>query len=137
MCTYVRSVHTCGQAAQARTSRRSLRRRRRLDVYARARIQYRLYRRTLALGACETRFIAFTTRSSRSFLDRFSTQGEMLHVYVYTCTHAYVEFHVYVYAYAHARMRRLVRWYVRRPWPARGKICACAFLVIIHVYTCM
>ena len=35
----------------------------------------------------------------------------------------------------HARMRRLV-WsgdgtYVRRrrPWPARGKICACAFLV--------
>ena len=39
----------------------------------------------------------------------------------------------------HARMRRLV-WsgdgtYVRRrrPWPARGKICACAFLV--HVYT--
>ena len=36
----------------------------------------------------------------------------------------------------HARMRRLV-WsgdgtYVRRrqPWPARGKICACAFLVI-------
>ena len=36
--TYVRS------SAQARTSRRSLRRRRRLDVYARARIQYRLYR---------------------------------------------------------------------------------------------
>ena len=37
----------------------------------------------------------------------------------------------------HARMRRLV-WsgggtYVRRrrPWPARGKICACAFLVVI------
>ena len=60
----------------------------------------------------------------------------MLHVYVYTCTHAYVEFHVYVYAYAHARMRRLVmvwRWYVRRPWPARGKICACAFLVYIII----
>ena len=130
--TYVRS------SAQARTSRRSLRRRRRLEVYARARIQYRLCRRTLALGACETRFIAFTTRSSRSFLDRFSTQGEMLHVYVYTCTHAYVEFHVYVYAYAHARMRRLVmvwRWYERRPWPARGKICACAFLVYIHTCT--
>ena len=51
--TYVRS------SAQARTSRRSLRRHRRLDVYARARIQYRLYRRTLALGACETRIIAF------------------------------------------------------------------------------
>ena len=34
--TYVRS------SAQARTSRRSLRRRRRLDVYARAHIQYRL-----------------------------------------------------------------------------------------------
>ena len=39
----------------------------------------------------------------------------------------------------HARMRRLV-WsgggtYVRRrrPWPARGKICACAFLVIIII----
>ena len=86
--TYVRS------SAQARTSRRSLRRRRRLDVYARARIQYRL-------GACETRFIPFEpitqdrlAGSSRSFLDRFSTQGEMLHVYVYTCTHAYVEFHV-------------------------------------------
>ena len=39
----------------------------------------------------------------------------------------------------HARMRRLV-WsgdgtYVhrRRPWPARGKICACAFLVdVVH-----
>ena len=38
----------------------------------------------------------------------------------------------------HARMRRLV-WsgdgtYVRRrrPWPARGKICACAFLVYIQ-----
>ena len=30
----------------------------------------------------------------------------MLHVYVYTCTHAYVEFHVYVYACT--RMRRLV-----------------------------
>ena len=34
----------------------------------------------------------------------------------------------------HARMRRLV-WSgdgtyvrIRRPWPARGKICACAFL---------
>ena len=26
-------------------------------MYARAYIQYRLYRRTLALGACETRFI--------------------------------------------------------------------------------
>ena len=42
----------------------------------------------------------------------------MLHVYVYTCTHAYVEFHVYVYAHMHARMRRLVRsgdgTYVRR-----------------------
>ena len=37
VCTYVRSV-----TAQARTSRRSLRRRRRLEVYARARIQYRL-----------------------------------------------------------------------------------------------
>ena len=37
-----------------------LRRCRRLDVYARARIQYRLgaYRK---LGACETRFIAFAT----------------------------------------------------------------------------
>ena len=42
VCTYVRS------SAQARTSRRSLRMRRCLDVYARARIQYRL-------GACETR----------------------------------------------------------------------------------
>ena len=38
----------------------------------------------------------------------------------------------------HARMRRLV-WsgdgtYVRRrrPWPARGKICACAFLVMTY-----
>ena len=87
--TYIRS------SAQARTSRR-----RRLDVYARARIQYRL-------GTCETRFIAFATLnatfwSSRSFLDRFLTQGEMLHVYVYTCTHAYVEFHVYVYACTHA-----------------------------------
>ena len=52
--TYVRS------SAQARTSRRSLRRRRRLDVYARARLQYRqgAYRK---LGACETRFIAFAT----------------------------------------------------------------------------
>ena len=92
--TYVRS------SAQAHTSRRSLRRRRRLDVYARARIQYRL-------GACETRFIAFATLnatlgSSRSFLDRFSTPGEILHVYMYTCTHAYVEFHVYVYACTHA-----------------------------------
>ena len=29
----------------------------------------------------------------------------MLHVYVYTCTHAYVEFHVMC---VHARMRRLV-----------------------------
>ena len=48
-CMYVRTyVRT--SSAQARTSRRSLRRR--LDVYARARIQYRL-------GACETRFIAF------------------------------------------------------------------------------
>ena len=56
--TYVRS------SAQARTSRRSLRRRRRLDVYARARIQYRLgaYRK---LGACETRFIAFAQLSDR------------------------------------------------------------------------
>ena len=44
--TYVRS------SAQARTSRRSLRRRRRLDMYARARTQYR---RALALGACKTR----------------------------------------------------------------------------------
>ena len=38
----------------------------------------------------------------------------------------------------HARMRRLV-WsgdgtYVR-PWPARGKICACAFLVILLIHT--
>ena len=39
----------------------------------------------------------------------------------------------------HARMRRLV-WsgdgtYVRRrrPWPARGKICACAFLVCLLI----
>ena len=31
----------------------------------------------------------------------------MLHVYVYTCTHAYVEFHVYVYACTHA----CVDWY--------------------------
>ena len=97
VCTYVSS-------AQARTSRRSLRRRRRLDMYARARRQYRLgaYRK---LGSCETQFIAFepiTRRTSRSFLDRFSTQGEMLHVYVYTCTHAYVEFHVYVYVCTHA-----------------------------------
>ena len=37
----------------------------------------------------------------------------------------------------HARMRRLV-WSgdgtyvrIRRPWPARGKICACAFLDLI------
>ena len=52
VCTYVRS------SAQARTSRRSLRRRRRLDMYARARRQYRLgaYRK---LGSCETQFIAF------------------------------------------------------------------------------
>ena len=42
----------------------------------------------------------------------------------------------------HARMRRLV-WsgdgtYVRRrrPWPARGKICACAFLVYHYAYHC-
>ena len=39
----------------------------------------------------------------------------------------------------HARMRRLV-WsgdgtYVRRrrPWPARGKLCACAFLVVLSL----
>ena len=52
VCKYVRS------SAQARTSRRSLRRRRRLDMYARARRQYRLgaYRK---LGSCETQFIAF------------------------------------------------------------------------------
>ena len=31
----------------------------------------------------------------------------MLHVYVYTCTHAYVEFHVYVYACTHT----YVDWY--------------------------
>ena len=41
----------------------------------------------------------------------------------------------------HARMRRLV-WsgdgtYVRRPWPARGKICACAFLVLLYKYSCL
>ena len=35
------------RTSQARTSRRSLHRRRRLDVYARARIQYRL-------GACDS-----------------------------------------------------------------------------------
>ena len=41
----------------------------------------------------------------------------------------------------HARMRRLV-WsgdgtYVRRhrPWPARGKICPCAFLVNMYIHT--
>ena len=52
VCTYVLS------SAQVRTSRRSLRRRRRLDMYARARRQYRLgaYRK---LGSCETQFIAF------------------------------------------------------------------------------
>ena len=37
-------------SAQARTSRRSLRRRRRLDVYALARIQYRLARARLDLS---------------------------------------------------------------------------------------
>ena len=103
VCIYVRTY----VRSSAQASRPSLRRRRRLDVYARARLQYRLgaYRK---LGACETRFIAFEPirqdrlAGCRSFLDRFSTQGEILHVYVYTCTHAYVEFHVYVYACTHA-----------------------------------
>ena len=64
---YVRS------SAQARTSRRSL------DVYARARIQYKL-------GSCETRFIDHAG-SSRSFLDRFSTRRNVTRVCVYTHAH--------------------------------------------------
>ena len=68
--TYVRS------SAQARTSRRSLRRRRRLDVYSRARIQYRL-------GACETRFI-----SGRNVTRVCVHMHACVRVYVYACTHA-------------------------------------------------
>ena len=107
---YVRS------SAQARTSRCSLRRRRRLDVYARACIQYRL-------GTCET-----PITPSRSFYTCMSTHARM-RTWSSTCM------------CMHARMRRLV-WsgdgtYVRRrrPWSARGKICACAFLVILLIHT--
>ena len=56
VCTYVRTFGHLRR--RVRVGVYSLRRRRRLDVYAR--IQYRLgaYRK---LGACETRFIAFAT----------------------------------------------------------------------------
>ena len=66
--------------------------------------------------------------SSRSFLDRFSTQGEMLHVYVYACVRGVPRVCVCMHA--------CVDWYgleMVRPWPARGKICACAFLVHYNV----
>ena len=45
----------------------------------------------------------------------------MLHVYVYTCTHAYVEFHVYVYACTHALLT--ITFNVSRPKSDTCKTC--------------
>ena len=119
VCTYVRS------SAQARTSRRSLRRRRRLDMYARARRQYRLG----AYRTCETQFIAFESITQDvSQLPRplFDSGRNVTRVCVHM--HACVRGVPRVCVCMHA----CVDWYglemVRRR-PARGKICACAFLV--------
>ena len=127
---YVRS------SAQARTSRRSLRRRRSLDVYARARRQYRLgaYRK---LGSCETPFIAFepiTQDVSQLPRPLFDSGRNVTRVCVHM--HACVRGVPRVCVCMHAHCvdwygLEMVGTYVRRrrPWPARGKICACAFLV--------
>ena len=45
----------------------------------------------------------------------------MLHVYVYTCTHAYVEFHMYVYACTHALLT--ITFNVSRPKSDTCKTC--------------